>query len=94
MQYSFCSVFIQAVSESLNTLVVAEHDASSSKDNTSDEAVTSSSLKEQATVLPEHDLASSEDADGKVAADDIMVQIRARKSEVGLTQQICQLFWQ
>ncbi|XP_030247925.1 MAP3K12-binding inhibitory protein 1 [Sparus aurata] len=73
---------LQAVSESLNTLVVAEGDASSSKDNASDEAVTSSSLKEQATALPEHDLASSEDADGKVAADDIMVQIRARKSEI------------
>lgn len=68
-------------------------DTSSTKDNKSDDAVTPSSLKEQTAALSEHHPPSSEASEGKTAADDVMVQIRARKSEVGLSQQICQLFW-
>lgn len=69
-------------------------------DNTADDAVTSSSLLEQTPdALPElRPPPASEAAESKstataatAEADDIMVQIRARKSEVGLSQQICQL---
>ncbi|XP_044022936.1 MAP3K12-binding inhibitory protein 1 isoform X1 [Siniperca chuatsi] len=73
---------LQAVSESLKTLVDADGDTSSTKDNTCDYAVTSSSLKEQTTALSEHHPPSSEAAESKTAADDVMVQIRARKSEI------------
>ncbi|XP_076603977.1 MAP3K12-binding inhibitory protein 1 [Chaetodon auriga] len=70
---------LQAVSENLNTLVHADGDTT---DNTTDDAVTSSSLKEQTTALSEHHPPSSEAAESKTAADDVMVQIRARKSEI------------
>ncbi|XP_037603355.1 MAP3K12-binding inhibitory protein 1 [Sebastes umbrosus] len=73
---------LQAVSESLKTQLDAHSDASSTKDTTSDDAVTSSSLKEQTTALSEHHPPSPEAAESKAAADDIMVQIRARKSEI------------
>ncbi|KAM7376186.1 hypothetical protein PAMP_005930 [Pampus punctatissimus] len=64
---------LQAVSESLKTLVDAESHTSSTKDGTSYDAVASSSLKEQMTSLSEP---------RKMAADDVMVQIRAGKSEI------------
>lgn len=70
---------LQAVSESLNALVDADGDAT---DNTTDDAVTSLSLKEQTTALSEHHPPSSEAAESKTVADDVMVQIRARKSEI------------
>lgn len=88
-------LFIQAVSESLKTLADADSRSSSTKDGTSDNAVASSSLKERTTALFEHGPPSSEAvAESKSAADDVMVQIRAGKSEVGVCQQICQLFTQ
>ncbi|KAM7403438.1 hypothetical protein PAMA_004073 [Pampus argenteus] len=64
---------LQAVSESLKTLVDAERHTSSTKDGTSYDAVASSSLKEQMTSLSEP---------RKMAADDVTVQIRAGKSEI------------
>ncbi|GAA6223301.1 MAP3K12-binding inhibitory protein 1 [Lates japonicus] len=73
---------LQAVSESLKTLVDAESDRLSTRGNTSDDAVTSSLLKEQTTVLSEHHPPSSEATESKAAADDVMVQIRAGKSEI------------
>ncbi|XP_047466340.1 MAP3K12-binding inhibitory protein 1 [Mugil cephalus] len=71
---------LQAVSESLKTLMDA--DASSTKDNTSDDSVTSSTVKEQTAAPSEHHPHSSEAAESKTAADDVMVQIRAGKSEI------------
>ncbi|KAI3367487.1 hypothetical protein L3Q82_026337 [Scortum barcoo] len=73
---------LQAVSGLLNSLVDAEHDASSTKDNTADDAVTSPSFTEQMAALSEHCPPGSEAAESKTAADDVMVQIRARKSEI------------
>ncbi|XP_071354649.1 MAP3K12-binding inhibitory protein 1 [Trachinotus anak] len=73
---------LQTVSEILKTLVDADSDQASKKDNTSDDAVTSSSLKEQTATLPEHHPPSSEATESKTVADDIMVQIRAGKSEI------------
>ncbi|XP_042372996.1 MAP3K12-binding inhibitory protein 1, partial [Plectropomus leopardus] len=72
---------LQSVSESLKTLVDAHGDASSTKANTLDDAVTSL-LEEQTTALSEQHPPSSEAAESKTAADDVMVQIRARKSEI------------
>ncbi|XP_029316630.1 MAP3K12-binding inhibitory protein 1 [Cottoperca gobio] len=68
---------LQAVSEGLKTLVDAHGDTSSIKD-----AVTSSSLKEQTTALTEYYPPSPEAAESETEADDVMVQIRARKSEI------------
>ncbi|XP_022606664.1 MAP3K12-binding inhibitory protein 1 [Seriola dumerili] len=73
---------LQTVSESLKTLVDADSERLSTKDNTSDDAVTSSSLIEQMAALSEHLPPSSEATEGKTAADDVMVQIRAGKSEI------------
>lgn len=73
---------LQAVSESLKTLVDAESHTSSTKDGTSDDAIPSSSLKEQTTTLSERGPPGSEAAGSKTAADDVMVQIRAGKSEI------------
>uniref|UniRef100_A0A8C2ZCM6 MAP3K12 binding inhibitory protein 1 n=1 Tax=Cyclopterus lumpus TaxID=8103 RepID=A0A8C2ZCM6_CYCLU len=71
---------LQAVSESLKTLVEAHRDASSTKDDASVVAVASLS---QTTALPEYYPSSPEDAESKTTtADDVMVQIRARKSEI------------
>lgn len=82
------------MSESLKTLVEAHRVTSSTKDNASVDAVTSSSVKEQTAALCEQHPPSPEDAESETGADDVMVQIRARKSEVSLCQQIRQLFWQ
>ncbi|KAG8013186.1 MAP3K12-binding inhibitory protein 1 [Nibea albiflora] len=73
---------LQAVSESLNTLVDAHGDTSSPQHSTTDDAVTSLSLKEQTAAPSERHPLSSEAAESKAAADDVMVQIRARKSEI------------
>ncbi|XP_049918608.1 MAP3K12-binding inhibitory protein 1 isoform X3 [Epinephelus moara] len=73
---------LQAVSESLKMLVDAHANTSSTKAITSDDAVTSSSLQEQTIALSEHHPPSPEAAESKTAADDVMVQIRARKSEI------------
>uniref|UniRef100_UPI0037E86635 MAP3K12-binding inhibitory protein 1 n=1 Tax=Semicossyphus pulcher TaxID=241346 RepID=UPI0037E86635 len=71
---------LQDVSENLKALVDA--DASSAKDNTPDNAVTSSSLTEQTSALSEQHPPGSDAAESKTAPDDVMVQIRARKSEI------------
>ncbi|KAL3049552.1 hypothetical protein OYC64_008909 [Pagothenia borchgrevinki] len=73
---------LQAVSESLKTLMDAQGDTSSTKDVTTDDAVTSSSLREQMTDLSEFYPQSADDEDSKTAEDDVMVQIRAKKSEI------------
>uniref|UniRef100_A0A3Q1GK84 MAP3K12 binding inhibitory protein 1 n=1 Tax=Acanthochromis polyacanthus TaxID=80966 RepID=A0A3Q1GK84_9TELE len=73
---------LQAVSENLKTLAEADVEASSTKDNTSDDAVTSSSVKEQTPASSGQHPLVSEAAESETAADDVMVQIRARKSEI------------
>ncbi|XP_040917408.1 MAP3K12-binding inhibitory protein 1 [Toxotes jaculatrix] len=73
---------LQSVSESLKTLVDAERKQSSTMDSTSNDAATSSSLMEQTTALSEHHPSTSGATENKTAADDIMVQIRAGKSEI------------
>ncbi|XP_041828566.1 MAP3K12-binding inhibitory protein 1, partial [Melanotaenia boesemani] len=69
---------LQAVSEILKPVVDAEA-VTPVTDNTLDEAVTSSSVKEH-TV--EHHHHSSEAAESKTTADDVRIQIRAGKSEI------------
>uniref|UniRef100_A0A3Q3KLP7 MAP3K12 binding inhibitory protein 1 n=2 Tax=Monopterus albus TaxID=43700 RepID=A0A3Q3KLP7_MONAL len=69
---------LQAVSESLKILVDAVGDRSSTEDN----AVIASSLQEQTAALSEHHPHRSVSAESKTAADDVMVQIRAGKSEI------------
>ncbi|XP_053290237.1 MAP3K12-binding inhibitory protein 1 [Pleuronectes platessa] len=71
---------LQAVSESLKTLVDAESDRSSTRDNTPDDPVTSFSHKEQTTER--HPLSSEAAEESDTEADDVMVQIRAGKSEI------------
>ncbi|XP_078134101.1 MAP3K12-binding inhibitory protein 1 [Sander vitreus] len=73
---------LQVVSESLKTLVDGHGATSSTKDNTSDDAVTSLSVREQTTAMSEHQPPTPEAAGSKTAANDVMVQIRARKSEI------------
>ncbi|KAF3700962.1 MAP3K12-binding inhibitory protein 1 MAPK upstream kinase-binding inhibitory protein [Channa argus] len=73
---------LQAVSETLKTLVQADGNGSSRKDNKSDDDVISLAHKEQMAALSEHHPPISEDAEGKAATNDIMVQIRAGKSEI------------
>ncbi|XP_030574770.1 MAP3K12-binding inhibitory protein 1 [Archocentrus centrarchus] len=72
---------LQALSESLQALVDAEGDRSSLK-NTSEDVVTSSSGRTQAATQSEHHSHSSGAAESKTAADDVMIQIRAGKSEI------------
>lgn len=85
-------MFLKAVSESLKTLVDAGNQSSSVKDNTSgghqDDATISALLKEQAPTPPEHRPTTSsrgisEAEESKSQPDDLIVQIRAGKSEVG-----------
>ncbi|XP_008293275.1 MAP3K12-binding inhibitory protein 1 [Stegastes partitus] len=74
---------LQAVSENLKTVVDNDDaDALSIKDSASDDAVTSSSVKEQTPAPSEQHPLISEAAESKTAADDVMVQIRAGKSEI------------
>ncbi|XP_056283004.1 MAP3K12-binding inhibitory protein 1 [Pseudoliparis swirei] len=75
---------LQAVSESLKTLVEAHRDAPSTKDDASVDAAASLPLREQTTTLSEYYPSGPEDAERKTtaAADDVMIQIRARKSEI------------
>lgn len=76
---------IQAVSESLNTLVDAHGDTSSPQHNTTDDAVTSSSAAPSERHPLGSEAAESKAAAAAAEADDVMVQIRARKSEVGVS---------
>ncbi|XP_017276970.1 MAP3K12-binding inhibitory protein 1 isoform X2 [Kryptolebias marmoratus] len=71
----------EAVSKSLRSLVEADGVASM-KDNALDKGVSSSSVREQTAVLSEHQDHNSEAAESKTLGDDIMVQIRAGKSEI------------
>ncbi|XP_028995897.1 MAP3K12-binding inhibitory protein 1 [Betta splendens] len=77
---------LQAVSDNFKTLLTAAAaaaaDRPSTKDTTSDNAITLSSLKENTASLSEQNHPSSEAADSKVVADDVMIQIRAGKSEI------------
>ncbi|XP_029901168.1 MAP3K12-binding inhibitory protein 1 isoform X1 [Myripristis murdjan] len=82
---------LQAVSESLKTLVDAGNQSSSVKDNTSgghqDDAAVSALLKEQAPTPSEHcpttsSRGISEAEESKSQPDDLIVQIRAGKSEI------------
>uniref|UniRef100_A0A3Q2NNZ6 MAP3K12 binding inhibitory protein 1 n=1 Tax=Fundulus heteroclitus TaxID=8078 RepID=A0A3Q2NNZ6_FUNHE len=72
---------LQAVSESLRSLMESEG-VTSWKESTSDRAVTSPSPKEQTAALSEHRRPDSEPAESKTPTDDVMVQIRAGKSEI------------
>ncbi|TNN85120.1 MAP3K12-binding inhibitory protein 1 [Liparis tanakae] len=73
---------LQAVSESLKTLVEAHRDAPSTEDDASVDAVASLPLREP--TPSEYYPSGPEDAERKTttAADDVMIQIRARKSEI------------
>lgn len=71
---------LQSVSENLKRLKDAE--ASSTKGTAPIDAVTSSSLMEQTSELSELHPPGSDAAESKTAPDDVMVQIRARKSEI------------
>ncbi|XP_026170251.1 MAP3K12-binding inhibitory protein 1 [Mastacembelus armatus] len=72
---------LQAVSESLKTLVDADAGRLSTEENTAD-AVTTCSYKQQANAQIEHHSPSAESAERKMPPDDAMVQIRAGKSEI------------
>ncbi|XP_013880760.1 MAP3K12-binding inhibitory protein 1 isoform X2 [Austrofundulus limnaeus] len=74
-------VKLQAVSKSLRSLVGADG-VTSVKENTLDKGVSSSSVKELTAVLSEHQDHNSGAAESKTSDDDIMVQIRAGKSEI------------
>ncbi|KAM9842486.1 MAP3K12-binding inhibitory protein 1 [Aulostomus maculatus] len=73
---------LQVVSESLRLLVDAHSHMSSTREDTSNDAVSLISLKVPTTTLSDPAPPTSEAADSKTAADDIMVQIRAGKSEI------------
>lgn len=73
------AVFTKAVSESLNSLINAAAQDGSGADRTADPSTAS---------------ANSEAAESKAVADDVMVQITARKSEVGPRRRLRQLFLQ
>ncbi|KAM6913203.1 MAP3K12-binding inhibitory protein 1 [Xenentodon cancila] len=72
---------LQAVSESLKSLVDIGG-VTAIKDKTTTEDLTLSSVKEQTAALPVHRHRSSEDTESRTPADDVMVQIRAGKSEI------------
>lgn len=76
------AVFSKAVSESLNSLMNA-----AAQDCSADRTANPST----ASV---HCPASSEAEESKAVADDVMVQITARKSEVGPRRRLRQLFLQ
>lgn len=87
--FSLC--YLQAVSESLRLLMESE-DVASVKESTSDKSVASPSPKEQTAASSELQRPGSEAAESKTG--DVMVQIRAGKSEVGPRRcRIRQLFW-
>lgn len=72
---------LQAVSESLRSLMESEG-VTSRKESTSDNAATSASPKEQTAASSESHRPGSEAAESKTPTDDVMVQIRAGKSEI------------
>lgn len=65
----------------------------SRKESTSDNGVTSASPKEPTAASSESHRPGSAAAESKTPTDDVMVQIRAGKSEVGPCRRIRQLFW-
>ncbi|XP_076013411.1 MAP3K12-binding inhibitory protein 1 [Genypterus blacodes] len=74
---------LQAVSESLKVLVDADTRMSSVEENSSDDAVVSSSVKEQtAAQRSERRPRCSQPAQSRSPPDDVMVQIQAGKSEI------------
>ncbi|KAF7662919.1 hypothetical protein LDENG_00222900, partial [Lucifuga dentata] len=73
---------LQAVSESLKMLVDADHHMFSAKENASDDDALSSSVKEQTAAPSEHHPPTSQPAQSTSPADDVMVQIKAGKSEI------------
>ncbi|TNM95797.1 hypothetical protein fugu_016880 [Takifugu bimaculatus] len=73
---------LQAVSDRLKPLVDADGDTSTKPDNTSDAAVTSSLFTPPTTELPDYCPLRTEASESKTPADDVMVQIRAGKSEI------------
>lgn len=91
VSFFFILGYFQAVSGNLKRLKDA---ASSTKSSVSLDAVTSSSLTKQTSDSSAPLPLGSDAAESKTAPDDVMVQIKARKSEVGPSQQICQLFRQ
>lgn len=68
-------------------MVDADGDKPTKLDSMSDAAVTSSLIKHQTTEPPDHSPLRTEASGSKMLVDDGMVQIRAGKSEVGLSQQ-------
>lgn len=78
---------MQAVSDRLKPLVDADGDRSTKLDNTPDAAVTSSLFTPQTAELPDYCPLRTEASESRTPADDVMVQIRAGKSEVRLSQQ-------
>lgn len=82
IDFSSPAVFTKTVSESLNSLIdAAAQDGSAER--TADPSTASA-----------HCPPSSEAAESKAVADDVMVQITARKSEVGPRRRLRQLFLQ
>uniref|UniRef100_A0A672IRR7 MAP3K12 binding inhibitory protein 1 n=2 Tax=Salarias fasciatus TaxID=181472 RepID=A0A672IRR7_SALFA len=73
---------LQTASESLKMLANADGDASSVQDSTSDDVVTSSSAREQTAAPSEQHPHGGEAAESKATSDDVMIQIRAGKSEI------------
>lgn len=72
---------LQTASENFKMLANADGDAST-KDNTSDDVVTSSSAKDQTATISEQQPHGGEAAESKATSDDVMIQIRAGKSEI------------
>ncbi|CAN9502376.1 unnamed protein product [Ophioblennius macclurei] len=71
---------LQSASESLKML--ADGDASSIKGNTSDGVINSSSAKERTAAPSEQHPHGGEATESKATSDDVMIQIRAGKSEI------------
>ncbi|MED6238411.1 hypothetical protein ATANTOWER_020324 [Ataeniobius toweri] len=72
---------LQAVSESLRTLMESEG-VTSTEESMTDKSVTSPSPQEQTAALPELHRPGSEAVENKTPTGDVMVQIRAGKSEI------------
>lgn len=73
---------LQIASESLKTLTNADGNASSIKDNTSNDVVTSTSAKELTSASSECHPQGGKAAESRATSDDVMIQIRAGKSEI------------
>lgn len=80
MSFFFLFVFTKAVSESLKSLINA-----AAQDSATDKPA-------EPSTAPVHRPPSSEAAESKTADDDVMVQITARKSEVGPSRRLVSCF--